>query len=145
MARSHRLRGRTLFPATDLPVTASRYRVIGDLVPHDHDFVEAALVLAGEGRHRTSQGIRTLAPGDAFLLRPGAWHTYEDCVALEVYNVCFGVGLLRRELSGLLREPTIHHSARLRAAGRRRRLGVPTPARRASVLFAVGRGDPGAR
>lgn len=109
MARRHRLRGRTLFPATHLPVVASRYRVIGDLVPHDHDFVEAVLVLAGAGRHRTSHGIQTLAPGDAFLLRPGAWHTFEDCAALEVYNVCFGVGLLRRELAGLLGEPTIRH------------------------------------
>ena len=66
-------------------------------------------MLAGEGRHRTSQGVQALVPGDAFLLRPGAWHTFEDCVALEVFNVCFGIGLLRRELAGLLREPTIQH------------------------------------
>jgi AraC family L-rhamnose operon transcriptional activator RhaR len=88
---------------------ANVHEITGDLIPHDHDFVEAVLILSGEGVHRTARGVQALQSGDAFLLRPGAWHTFESCRKLLVYNCCFGVGLLRRELSGLLNEPTIHY------------------------------------
>ncbi len=109
MASRARYRGRALFSARHLPITASVHRVTGDLTPHDHDFVEAVLILSGDGTHRTAEGAQTLLPGDGFLLRPGAWHTFEGCTNLVVYNAGFGVGLLRRELSGLLHEPTLHH------------------------------------
>jgi AraC family transcriptional regulator, L-rhamnose operon transcriptional activator RhaR len=109
MARRTRYTGRTLFSARHLPITASRHQVTGDLISHDHDFVEAVLILGGSGTHRTARGVQPLQAGDAFLLRPGAWHTFEGCDALVVYNCCFGIGLLRRELAGLLTEPTIHH------------------------------------
>lgn len=109
MARRPRYTGRALFSARHLPITASVHQVTGDLVPHDHDFVEAVLILGGSGTHRTARGVQSLQAGDAFLLRPGAWHTFENCQDLVVYNGCFGVGLLRRELAGLLTEPTIHH------------------------------------
>jgi AraC family L-rhamnose operon transcriptional activator RhaR len=75
------------------------YRVDGRIVPHSHDFVEVVLVMAGEGVHRSREGEIVLQRGDLLVIRPGAWHTYEDCQALRLYNCCFGYELLTHELA----------------------------------------------
>jgi AraC family transcriptional regulator, L-rhamnose operon transcriptional activator RhaR len=104
-----RYHARTIFPTEHIPIIAQFYCLDRDIVPHDHDFMEAVLVLGGTGRHLSVHGEQALGAGDAFLMRPGAWHTYTDCHGLEVYNCCFGVELLRRELSGVLQEPALNY------------------------------------
>ena len=66
---------------------------------HSHSFVEIAFVLAGHATHRSLSGSQPLTAGDVVLLRPGAWHGYDHCHGLELYNCCFSVELLRRELA----------------------------------------------
>lgn len=73
------------------------YTVDGMIVPHSHDFVEMVLVLAGEGVHSSREGAAVLGRGDLLVIRPGSWHTYEDCRDLRLYNCCFGYELLGRE------------------------------------------------
>lgn len=103
-----RLRERELFAARRLPLLAQRYTLDGDHFPHDHDFLEAVLVTGGTGRHCSVWGEQEVSAGDAFLLRPGVWHAYRGCCGLRVYNCCFGVGLVQRELAVLLEEPPLH-------------------------------------
>jgi AraC family L-rhamnose operon transcriptional activator RhaR len=104
-----RYHARTTFPSARLPLLVSPHTLNGDHVPHDHDFWEAILILGGSGKHVSAQGHQTVGAGDAFLLRPGTWHTYADCDHLKVYNCCFGVSLLKRELAAFFAEPTINY------------------------------------
>ncbi len=76
---------------------------------HTHSFVEIAIVVAGSGVHRSPAGPRPLTAGDVVLLRPGAWHGYGDCSGLVVYNCCFSVDLLRRELGWTRDDPLLGH------------------------------------
>lgn len=66
---------------------------------HTHSFVEVAVVTGGEGRHVSFAGRQPVSVGDVVLLRPGVWHGYADCRRLEVFNCCFSVELLHRELA----------------------------------------------
>lgn len=66
---------------------------------HDHDFMELVFVVGGRGNHRSAAGLRKLTAGDVLVLRPGAWHAYENCQSLEVHNCCFAISMLRRELA----------------------------------------------
>jgi AraC family transcriptional regulator, L-rhamnose operon transcriptional activator RhaR len=66
---------------------------------HSHSFVEIAFVLGGKATHQSLGGPQQLAAGDVVLLRPGAWHGYDDCDDLVLYNCCFSAALLRRELA----------------------------------------------
>lgn len=75
------------------------YLVNGVIVPHSHDFVEVVLIMAGEGLHRSREGEILLQRGDLLVIRPGAWHTYEHCHDLRLYNCCFGYELLGHELA----------------------------------------------
>jgi AraC family L-rhamnose operon transcriptional activator RhaR len=104
-----RYHARTMLPTDRLPLLVRPHVLDGDHIPHDHDFWEAVLVLGGHGKHVSAQGSQDIGTGDVFLLRPGAWHTYADCANLEVYNCCFGIPILKRELSTFFREPIIHH------------------------------------
>jgi AraC family transcriptional regulator, L-rhamnose operon transcriptional activator RhaR len=94
-------------------VTANRHMIDGDHVPHDHDFMEIALIHGGSGAHRTIHGERRIRPGDAFLLPVGVWHAYVDCRQLEVYNCCFGVEILRRELAWISDDPASSYMLQL--------------------------------
>lgn len=104
-----RLYARDHFSAARLPLNAKCHLLNGDRNPHDHDFWEAVLILGGTGRHASVHGERPVVEGDAFLLRPGTWHRYGHCEGLIVYNCCFGVDLVRRELAILLREPALNY------------------------------------
>ncbi|TCM40317.1 AraC family transcriptional regulator [Kribbella sp. VKM Ac-2568] len=74
---------------------------------HTHSFFELALVTGGEGVHHSLAGRQQLAVGDLILLRPGVWHEYEECRALEVYNCCFSADLVQRELAWTREDPLL--------------------------------------
>lgn len=84
-----------------------RFRLNGHHSRHDHEFYEAAVVLSGSGVHASPLGEQTLRAGDAFLLRPGAWHAYFACENLQVFNCYFAPELLRYELSWTLNDPAL--------------------------------------
>jgi len=69
---------------------------------HDHEFMEIVLVVAGSCLHRNAMGEQRLGRGDAFLMRPGAWHSYQDCRNLALYNCCFHPDILGRELAWMM-------------------------------------------
>lgn len=75
------------------------YLVDGLIVPHSHDFVEVVLVTGGEGLHRSHEGELLIQRGTLLIIRPGAWHTYEHCRQLQLYNCCFGYELLTHEFA----------------------------------------------
>lgn len=76
---------------------------------HTHSFLEVAVVLGGEGAHRSLAGRRQLEAGDVVLLRPGVWHGYENCRSLRVYNCGFSIELLRRELAWTREDQNLGH------------------------------------
>lgn len=92
-----------------LSLWAQRCRVDDLCPPHDHDFVEIALVLGGSGRHCSPLGEHELHAGDVIVLRPGTWHSYLDCRHLDVYNCSFAVDVLRGELAPLISHPAINY------------------------------------
>ncbi|MFG1920596.1 helix-turn-helix domain-containing protein [Cryptosporangium sp. NPDC048952] len=72
---------------------------------HTHSFFELAFVLGGEGVHVTPAGRDPLRRGDVVVLRPGVWHSYEECRDLRLYNLCFGAEILNRELAWCREDP----------------------------------------
>ncbi len=74
---------------------------------HTHSFVEIAFVAAGAGVHHSRAGRHDMQVGDVVLLRPGVWHSYDDCRGLELYNCCFGTELLRHELAWTREDPLL--------------------------------------
>lgn len=72
---------------------------------HDHDFVEVVFVRSGSALQRSPGGTQPLQPGDVIVLRPGAWHAYEQCRRLRIINCCFGGELLQHELAWMLDDP----------------------------------------
>lgn len=82
----------------------SRHLLNGHNSPHDHDFMELAVILGGEATHSCGDGEVPLARGAAVLLRPGTWHAYLRCTDLNVLNFCFPISMSRDEWRGLLHE-----------------------------------------
>ncbi len=99
-----RIHGREIFGAGPLTIYVRRHHFTGTLAPHDHDFLEAVLILSGTGTYHTAQGDTELLPGHVLFLRPGTWHAYLDCEDLDYINCCFGAELLR----GVLDEPLLN-------------------------------------
>ncbi|MEU8401959.1 AraC family transcriptional regulator [Nonomuraea sp. NPDC048892] len=89
------------------PVLAGVHHLDLDVEPHAHDFLEIAVIGAGDGRHVTSQGERTLRLGQVIVLRPGAWHGLRDCAGLTVANCCLSAQALRAELALLYDIPML--------------------------------------
>ncbi|QNE17789.1 AraC family transcriptional regulator [Kribbella qitaiheensis] len=89
------------------PVWGGVHRLDTDVAPHTHDFVEIAVVGSGAGRHRSSQGVRRVRHGEVVVLRPGAWHAFEDCSELVVANCCISAQGLSTELSALQQIPAL--------------------------------------
>jgi len=94
-----------VFPAAAPTVGAEPFLLRGDVQPHEHEFMELALVLGGRAVHRTLDGTQRIGRGWVLVLRPGVWHAYEDCRELSVFNVYAGMELLADELAWLGREP----------------------------------------
>jgi AraC family L-rhamnose operon transcriptional activator RhaR len=88
-----------VFASSHTPIAASRHVLDSDIEAHSHDFVEVALIFGGSGIHSTVHGHHPIRAGDAFIFRPGAWHAYYECHQLDVYNCCFGLEILQRELA----------------------------------------------
>ena len=84
-----------------------RFLLNGHHNRHDHEFYEAAVILGGSGVHASPLGEQVLRAGDAFLLRPGAWHAYFACEDLQVFNCYFAPELLGYELSWTLNDPVL--------------------------------------
>lgn len=74
---------------------------------HTHSFVEIAVVVGGQGQHRSFAGGQDLQLGDVVVLRPGVWHGYEECRSLDLYNCCFSTELLHRELAWMQEDPLL--------------------------------------
>lgn len=111
-----RIYAKTTFRAKDRPLHVQRKALSEDFYPHDHDFIETALVVDGEGYHCTRHGERLLTAGDLILIAPGAWHSYRVPQHLTVYNCCFGISMLTRELTAVYQN---HALRRLFAFGER--------------------------
>lgn len=91
--------------AEQAPVCALRGTRTGGYPAHSHEFVELVLIMGGHGVHRSSHGPVVLGPGDVLLFRPGAWHAYEHCQALHMWDCSFLPALLDRELAWLMHHP----------------------------------------
>lgn len=100
--------GRELFASAAVPINVNRHRINRNVDTHDHDFMEIALVVGGQGVHRSHDGAEPLRRGSCIVLRPGTWHAYAECKDLQVVNCCFGVELLRRELAWVLEDPRLN-------------------------------------
>ncbi len=93
---------------TDDVVAGAGHHVHARMHPmHTHSFMEIMFVTGGDGAHLSQLGRSALAIGDVMILRPGAWHGFEDCHDLEVINCCFDVELLRRELAWTREDPLL--------------------------------------
>lgn len=77
----------------------------GGYPAHSHEFIELVLIAGGSGVHLSAHGPRTLAAGDVLLFRPGAWHAYDHCVGLQMWDCSFLPALLDRELAWLMHDP----------------------------------------
>lgn len=68
---------------------------------HSHDYIEVALVHNGRGTHLNhfpSDGRKvenTIIKGDLFVILPGEVHSYANCRAYQVYNLCIMVDFFR--------------------------------------------------
>jgi AraC family L-rhamnose operon transcriptional activator RhaR len=101
---------RTLLHIIDGTLAFAGHYLHEDTHPvHTHSFVEIAVVMGGAGWHRSLAGRRRLRVGDVLLLRPGVWHGYEECRALDLYNCVFSPELMRRELAWTREDPQLGH------------------------------------
>jgi len=74
---------------------------------HDHEFMEIVVVVAGSCKHHHVLGEQLIGKGNAFLMRPGAWHAYRECRDLTLYNCCFDPGILGGELGWMIDDPNL--------------------------------------
>ncbi len=102
---------RRIFPAAHTPIFSNRVVLDGDFEAHSHDFIEVMVIGGGVGAHDTITGQQPLREGDIYVLRPGVWHAYRACDQLEVFNCCFGVEVLQRELAWLRDDPRLDYLA----------------------------------
>jgi AraC family L-rhamnose operon transcriptional activator RhaR len=101
---------RTLLHIVDGSLAFAGHYLHEDSHPiHTHSFLEVAVVMGGTGVHHSLAGRQQLQVGDVLLLRPGVWHGYQDCHDLDVFNCCFSIELLRRELAWTREDPQLGH------------------------------------
>ncbi|MCC5974691.1 MAG: helix-turn-helix domain-containing protein [Rubellimicrobium sp.] len=87
------------------PVRAQRLSVTSDVEAHDHAFHEICVKTGGTARHLTGETERLLAPGDVFVVPPGAVHALLDVRYLRVINAYYLSEWLVRDLGMLWAEP----------------------------------------
>lgn len=97
------------FASNALPLHVGTFCIEGHYNRHDHDWMEIVLILGGTGRHVWGKGDKPIGEGDAFVLRPGVWHGYEDCRALQTLTLSFGLELLTDELRLIERDAAISY------------------------------------
>ncbi|HYE04580.1 MAG TPA: AraC family transcriptional regulator [Planctomycetota bacterium] len=100
------------------PIAASLHPLPSGLHAHSHDFLEVALVCGGRGVQRSARGEHGIAGGDLIVLRPGAWHAYERCERLMVYDCCIGRELIAGAAPLIAREPALAALGRRDAVAR---------------------------
>ena len=83
-------KGGLLYLREGAQARALRYLHTASQKTHTHSFFELAFVLGGEGVHVSPAGRDPIRRGDVVVLRPGVWHSYEECRDLRLYNLCFG-------------------------------------------------------
>lgn len=74
---------------------------------HGHDFLEVELIGGGSGWHVTAQGRHRARTGDVYVLRPGAWHAFEDCQGLLIADVHITTSALRTDVAFIQDMPTL--------------------------------------
>ena len=82
---------------------------VDEVAPHDHDFLEIALVVSGSGTHGSLRGEVPARAGDVYILRPGAWHSYSGSRALRVFNCVFSIETLQRGFAAALHDADLHY------------------------------------
>ncbi len=102
-----RLSAEVFFPAHGAPIRVTLVAHDGTVALHDHDFIELVVVVSGTALHHTVGGSADVQRGDVFLLLPGQWHGYERAMGLRIFNCCFGVGILSRELAWIRHDPLV--------------------------------------
>lgn len=63
--------------------------VQNNTIMHGHSFAEIAVMISGNGYHRTLRGGHMLARGDVLLVPYGAVHAYEEVDDLRLVNILF--------------------------------------------------------
>ncbi|RXZ79818.1 AraC family transcriptional regulator [Paenibacillaceae bacterium] len=98
------------FADQQFPFFIDKYTIRkGEVIPpHSHDFVELVYVVDGNATHELADHTYQLSTGDVFVIEPGVSHSY-SCVGTEdttVYNVLFGLEIIKRELESLTQLPS---------------------------------------
>lgn len=84
---------------------------------HRHDFLELVLVASGHAVHRTLHGLESAGAGSLVLIHPGAWHAWEECRDLSLWNVCIAAEVLARELAWVGGDPGLARLLDARSSG----------------------------
>ncbi len=92
------------WPLKILPDTTARATI-----PHTHDFIEIFIVSGGSGCQYSTNGKQPLAVGDAFALWPSAWHDFQNCDNLGVWNCLIGVDLFQQTLAFCPQTPELRY------------------------------------
>ncbi len=66
--------------------------------PHQHDFYEVNIVLAGKGQHLIENRSFAATKGDVFVIPPGIIHAYTESVDMDVFHILIRPSFLTREL-----------------------------------------------
>ncbi|MBN9630276.1 AraC family transcriptional regulator [Leifsonia sp. TF02-11] len=96
-----------VFTPGRLPIAANEVPALDGIPEHMHEYLELAVVSRGYGLHRTRGNATRLEPGSVILIRPGTWHAYWEPDELWTFNVYLGPELLHRDLSWLVRYPSL--------------------------------------
>lgn len=102
LRRKHYLSGR-------MPLRIKRHSDHSANVPHDHDFMEIALVIQGRGVHYSASGRHNIEAGDVFIVHPKGWHVHTQCEDLVILNCFFGLELLERDVPIVQRQKQLHY------------------------------------
>src|ERR1700722_16959894 len=102
-----RLMGKDIFAPLQAPIRTVRRVINGNTPLCDRDFLEIAVAVGGTATERTIYGEQPVSRGDIFVLRPGAWHAYQNAKQLDLYECQFGIELLQRELAWTRTDPAM--------------------------------------
>ena len=76
-----------LFPHPEATVAVRReFNQVGT-APHNHDFIELVVVVAGSALHRVGRSCHRLGPGGVFVINRRRSHAYEETDGLHIANI----------------------------------------------------------
>ena len=87
------------------PIRAQAWDLCPNVPPHDHDYHEICLIVAGSGTHVTKAGRSALLPGTVFVVPPAEVHAIEAVQALALINTCYQSEWLMTDLGLVWTEP----------------------------------------